>query len=290
MQFLFTAILAISAVSAHLTIIEPPMSRKMAGRVCKSYGLQLAELTVHTMQSATAELKEANVHEAWISAYNGKSPSKGSIMLKAGEVSSIGHGRSQKMKAIALCQPIEQQTAAPSRKASESMKKLQKRGESSSTPGKKYLRRLRPYQPPRVIDLGIRSFKLPEKEIHARAGIYGKSGSAKRARHISYTSSESSSSMPVKRKTMKNMKEKTRSSCKKKCRKTGRPSPFLSRVSSSSNSRSVSVEILFSQEDGALLGSCDQPAIVFHTRHYSRRLRISESSNSRSATQLDIGI
>lgn len=194
---------------------------------------------------------------------------------------------------------------------------------STRSSERRYLCRLRKYQPPRHVDLGLRDFCIPQRKIYRHAGVLGDKGVAAKKHHKTIKSFSSSISVKkIKGKNKKTTKhcgskkpqkkkknssshsstsskckrnchcEKKKHNCKNKCCKKGcKRSRVVSKVvpisssSSSSASRSVSLDIFFSQEDAAILGSCDQPAVAVHSRHYSRRLRRSESHHSRSRSR-----
>lgn len=170
---------------------------------------------------------------------------------------------------------------------------------SSSTRSseRRYMKRLRKYQPPKHVTLGLKSFKMPEKPIYRRRGLGSRISSNNSARRIGRrradpaTSSHSSSysSFPYVAGGKGNNGCHKKKSCKRsKCR--GRTNIAQSRSSSSSSSHSVSVRVCFTQEDAAILGTCDKPAIAFHHRHYSRKLCRSSRSRSRSRSRAIIPI
>lgn len=183
--------------------------------------------------------------------------------------------------------------------------------DTSYSSDERYLKRLRKYRPPKHVNLGIKHFRIPQRDIYYKAGGLGDKGMARKRhssssdsshkvqrqktrdpkkgltkhhqhRHRRQSSSSSSSSM-------KKHYKKKHCSCKKKCiPKKHLPVESKSSSSSSSSRRSVSMKIVFSQEDAAILGSCDHPAVAVHRRHYSRRLRRSESGRSRSRSRSTI--
>lgn len=167
----------------------------------------------------------------------------------------------------------------------------------------RYLRRLRKFNPPRHVDVGLRDFRLPQRKIYKKAGKLGDQGAAgsttsssssHHRRHLAPKKQCRPATTTPKCHKMKKPKHchKPKKVCKKKarCKKCIPKHKYYipsstSHSSSSSSRRSVSLDIMFSQEDAAILGSCDQPAVAVHHRHYSRRLRREERSRSRSRSR-----
>lgn len=186
---------------------------------------------------------------------------------------------------------------------------------SSSTPSsERYLHRLKKYDPPRHINTGIKSIKIPEQYLYdqgrrmsmkkgssVRRGNNKKNieivvslsetdssvSSSSKSSYSSYSSTTKTSSRPNRNGCRKRHSHKRHRCRDKKCCPKQKRLMVKSSSSSSSHSRSVSVETNFSQEDAALLGRCDRPALAFHHRHYSRRLRRDENSNSRDRTRVN---
>jgi hypothetical protein len=214
----------------------------------------------------------------------------------------------------------------------------------SNSSNHRYLRRLRKFRPPKHVDIGIRDFRFPQRNIYRKAGGLGDKGvaanslsssqrkltkkNAKKAKRmtnkvekdiVQKSEETKSTDEKVKKVSKKNKEEKGKKQKKekkpkkekknrkssssstsssterhrKKCHKKKHSKCHHRRLgaifvkshsssSTSSHSRSVSLDINFSQEDAAILGSCDNPGIAVHRRHYSRRLRREEYSRSRS--------
>lgn len=329
---IFTSATLVSA-SSYLVTLSPPMPARLAGRACENNGMRLAHLTASNISNAAHLLAGSDHDAAWIASYEQyKKPKHGCLVLKAGDPATIAGLKKchcRKMRHVAICESLPkdnlgEDTSDTISKTQQSTghKKHVKRAPSTSTSEGRYLRRLRRFNPPRTIDVGIDSFRLPRDGSNRNVESSQSSSdppSVERKRHCR------SRRRPCKRnrcikpcKKFGCKKPCKRNRCKKpckrnRCRKSKRRisssssstsssssrgneprrrqstrAPrqiFLSESSSSSSSRSISVDINFSQEDAAILGSNDQPAIAFHHRHYSQRARREASSRSRSRTR-----
>ncbi len=305
------------------------MRYDQAQKACRNNGMKLAHVTKTNLINVSDVVKSAAKDMAWVGSFEGKTPKKGGMLLNAGEpatIATVSSKSCRRAKHIAICEMGKQSVSASSSSSSDvsqtsmtgsstakkgalqvkkTMRRLQRRGysysgsSSSHTSERQYLRRLRKYMPPRHVNTGIKSIRLPEKRANARIGVSSRIPSSRKLvksnrnnlRKVArrHTSSSSTSYTKAGHKKLQYSTRKpqhNKEKChKKKCKKTGRSFlPLRSKSSSSSHSRSVSLHVFFSQEDAAILGSCDRPTIAFHHRHYCRHTCVSERSRSRSRT------
>ena len=311
------------------------MPARLAGKACENNGMRLAHLTSSNISNAAHLLAGSDHDAAWIASYEQRGkPRRGCLVLRAGDpitIAGIKRHNCRKMRHVAICESLSKDNSEESTSDTTSTtlqpdghKRHAKRAASSSASERCYLRRIDRSNPPRTVDVGIKSFRLPEKGLDRRIKSSSKSSSNSSSESRMRNRHHRSHHNPGKRtRCMKPCKKsfdkkscrrnrckksKRRNRCKKSERRTSSSSSssssssrsgerrhhrstrssfplFLSKSSSSSSSRSISVDINFSQEDAAILGSHDQPAVAFHHRHYSRRLRREARSRSRSRSR-----